>query len=1436
MSTPPHDAPSHDAPSHDTPSPAAPVAGGTFRRLFVLAVALGMMTGLSVLRADSAGGASDPMTLAAIGFVLLAAFTVGELGAVLGLPKVTGYIVAGVALGPQAANILSDRVVGEMGTFNTLALGLIATTAGLELHLPAIRKVGRTLVATVGLKVLLLPIFVGVPLALAERFVPSFGLAEWGPIAALALVISVLGIGTSPAIALAVVNDAGSKGRLTDLLLGIAVVKDLVVVTCLAIAIAVSRSLLGGDAMDASVLTHLAAELGGSVAVGAVVGGLLILYFRFVRVEPLFSVLVTILLVAELSALLHLELLLVFITAGFLVRNVSEYEHELLHPLERISLPVFVVFFTTAGAGVDLRGTLAILPLALTLVGLRAAAYAVAGRLGARIGGESHAVGGNAWLTYLPQAGVTLGLVLLAAKALPALEGPITRLGLALVTLNLLIGPVTLGLGLGRAGETRAAREKGAPEPTAPAADAPPGDRAEAPAAPPARPSLAEPALAEVVAAVEAELGVRLDAFDAGELAALSAALEQRATALLPDEPDHLARIRRVRLAPPAPAPLRDGTAERAAATLFDTLSGVLQTAPWTVDVETRPALLAPQPGDPRGLAARKALARVSDRLSRLRSSGSQRHVPVQLALRAAVEPRLAEALVTVTAGLHRTEAVLLALARRGFREDAAPVHADAVAVVERWRALAAADLRRAVRAGLDEAVGLLATLDSPAAPARSIRYAEVEPRVVAALTRLGEDAPGWSRACACAEDGLRASAFAATSGRRLSAGVDLRARQPLRAVRDAVLPELSGTASRMRELAEQASALTPEDLGGDAVERIGALCTEALTRTASAGLRRATARFRRQTRAGLLVRDVTDILQNTPERSSALAGDVPLERATRPGELEIVEIPLARLVEAHLHDDLLPSVAGALGPVTEVVAACEGRVREAAAVAGYGAHLAARGGFESDEERKKVLVEAIERGERRVRQLHEELVSALEHAETALGATEQRTIDRLHAHLAARSRGQAALVRHTLRATLADLGAQLATVRAELEGRGRGLVARARALAQDKNVRDLRIRSGRERLDATAMRAYVDAHLATVHGRALPAAYVRSMAPAPVSERRMFVGREAELERLLDGLSPEPREAAPSTLVVGPEGAGCSSLVQMVQMQLVGPRVISLDSAFSSRSDGPVGALATELGSPSEPDLVREALQTRPTVVLLDAAERWLEPGDLGVAALTALLDLVAATTPQTRWLVTMGEPAFSVYDEALGLRHRLSRVMRLAPLDGAAIQELVERRARQGGFDQHFNTDSWRDRLRERVRPGRTREDYFAALSRAARGNPGDALRIHLSAARSHGPDALRLGQPVLPALPVVTQLSTEALAILVTLMRFGPLDCARLARALGLHENLVASHLAFLLHAGMTRPHGQVGGAVEVGPSVVASLRRELEDMGLLTWSTP
>jgi len=88
--------------------------------------------------------------------------------------------------------------------------------------------------------------------------------------------------------------------------------------------------------------------------IGAVTGLLFILYFRFVAQEMLFFTVGTIFATSYVCDVLHAEKLLAFITAGFIVQNLSKHGHDMIEALERISLPAFVVYFTIKAAGLNL--------------------------------------------------------------------------------------------------------------------------------------------------------------------------------------------------------------------------------------------------------------------------------------------------------------------------------------------------------------------------------------------------------------------------------------------------------------------------------------------------------------------------------------------------------------------------------------------------------------------------------------------------------------------------------------------------------------------------------------------------------------------------------------------------------------------------------------------------------------------------------------------------------------------------------------------------------------------------------------------------------------------------------------------------------------------------------------------------------------------------
>ncbi|HEU5076665.1 MAG TPA: cation:proton antiporter, partial [Polyangiaceae bacterium] len=721
------------------------------RRFLVIAILLAAMLGLDAFKAES--GSTSPLTLAAVGFVVLASFTLAEFGGGFGLPRVTGYILAGIALGPSALDILSTREVADMRTFNALALGLIAVGAGLELDLKHLKQVFETLAGTIVLKVVLGVTLVGATFWVLHPYFDSIELADRDQVMTVALSVGVLSIGTSPAIALAVTSETRSKGRLTDLVLGAAVLKDLVVVICLAVAIAVGRDWLALEGEAGSVFWAITSELGSSLAAGAALGVVFILYIRFVKVEMLLFVAGIILVVSEVGRTLHLELLLVFITAGFVVRNFSKYEHALTPAVELVSLPVFVVFFTIAGAGLDLVTTWQILPLALILCAVRAAVYYTASRIGGALGGETVEVQRRAWLGYLPQAGVTLGLVGLTAAQLPTVAEVVLNLGFAVVAVNLLIGPITLKFALRSTGEIPRASQ--APEPRVSESRAPPGTRPAAPKPEPAQlervlESIEARELARIARDLARSLHEVVAEFEANHVEPWCKALEQavhRAIRASRDESDWSLFAEWLQRVKNEDA---DAHVEQCLGLYYD-LREQLRRLPDVSAVPISESELTVRAGDTWRVRLRIRLKRARRTLSFWRKPAPRR-IPVQRLARAKMELRLASLVQTTLTAYYRTQTGALEDVRYWVQQhERAPASAEELETsitrrLHKLRESYRGDADTAIRAGLTALAGPLNQFDGPRLPASSVELGRAEPQLKATLDALGPNAESWAR------------------------------------------------------------------------------------------------------------------------------------------------------------------------------------------------------------------------------------------------------------------------------------------------------------------------------------------------------------------------------------------------------------------------------------------------------------------------------------------------------------------------------------------------------------------------------------------------------------------------------------------------------------------------------------------------------------------
>lgn len=409
---------------------------------------------LNVVPGDAAGSATI-----SLGFLLISAFVAGRLAADVGLPRITGYIVLGLLVGPEILGVVPERDIAGLKLIDDIAISLIALSAGGELRLEELRERAGAMAAIVLVEMTLVFLVIGGAVILIADWLPITAGRSMGAVLVIAMVFGSIAIANSPSVAIAVINDTRSRGPVSSTILGVTVLKDVAVILLFAVALAVARTALTPAAgFETDFFLGLAAEIGGSIAAGALCGALIAALLPAVGGRIVIFALGVAFLNAYVAELLHLEVLLLSLTAGFFLENISRVEGDrFVKGLEANSLPVYAIFFALAGASIHVSELGALWPFVAGFVFLRGLAVFAGTWTGARLAGAETEVRRYAWLGLISQAGVTLGMVVIAARSFPEWGMELQTLFVAMVAIHELIGPVLLQWGLRRSGEARRA-------------------------------------------------------------------------------------------------------------------------------------------------------------------------------------------------------------------------------------------------------------------------------------------------------------------------------------------------------------------------------------------------------------------------------------------------------------------------------------------------------------------------------------------------------------------------------------------------------------------------------------------------------------------------------------------------------------------------------------------------------------------------------------------------------------------------------------------------------------------------------------------------------------------------------------------------------------------------------------------------------------------
>jgi Kef-type K+ transport system membrane component KefB len=403
-----------------------------------------------------------------LGFVMLAAYMSAQILKIARLPLISGYIIVGIIAGPYVSAFLTDDMIAGFGFINDIALSFIALTAGGALHLQFLKKRRKVIILNILLLTLVVFGFVFLFFVfMGNHFSLTRNLSSV-QIIAFAFLVGVIAVARSPSSAIAIISESRASGPFTETVLGVTVVMDVLIIMLFTVALTAARVILSGSEMaDIEVFAAVSIEMTISFILGALLGKGIAFYIQRIRHDlPLFLLFLAFG-VSKLSLLLnntmgiyfdvhlHLEPLLICMSAGFTVQNFSKTGAYFMDNLDRISLPVYVLFFSLAGASLNFEALNVCWKLALCLAVVRVIGIFTATWLAGTIAGELPLHNRSAWMAYLTQAGVAIGLAQMAQREFPGIGVYLTTVVLALIFVNQVVGPITFKTVLNLVGEAK---------------------------------------------------------------------------------------------------------------------------------------------------------------------------------------------------------------------------------------------------------------------------------------------------------------------------------------------------------------------------------------------------------------------------------------------------------------------------------------------------------------------------------------------------------------------------------------------------------------------------------------------------------------------------------------------------------------------------------------------------------------------------------------------------------------------------------------------------------------------------------------------------------------------------------------------------------------------------------------------------------------------
>ena len=384
-----------------------------------------------------------------LGIAMVAGLVLSRVVKKLRLPNVTGYLIAGLLIGPCVFGLVPQAALDKLNIITTIALGFIAFSIGGEFKLSSIRAIGKNVIIITLFQSIMAAALVDIVLCLC-----GFNVSE-------SIILGAIATATAPAATLMVVRQYKAKGELTNTLLPVVAMDDAVGLIVFAVSSAIADTLASGA--QPSVYTMAVApliEIALSLLSGGLLGFFISLSMRFFhsRANKMCICIAGVVLGVAIAQQFGLSDLLVCMSVGAVFANLRNDALEVMDVCDGWTPPLFMLFFVISGAELDVG--------ALPTVGLLGVLYIVVRSFGKYFGAYLGSVVVKAspnirkylGITLLPQAGVAIGMAQMVLTQLPQFGARIQAVVLSATLIYELVGPVATKIALTKAGEIQGAK------------------------------------------------------------------------------------------------------------------------------------------------------------------------------------------------------------------------------------------------------------------------------------------------------------------------------------------------------------------------------------------------------------------------------------------------------------------------------------------------------------------------------------------------------------------------------------------------------------------------------------------------------------------------------------------------------------------------------------------------------------------------------------------------------------------------------------------------------------------------------------------------------------------------------------------------------------------------------------------------------------------